>query len=356
VPTLRIDPRIAVLLVAAALVATELGLRSTGHYTDDARFEPSQRYGHRLIAGEKRISPRGAPVSINSLGFRDREWSADVDEVTRVAVLGDSVSFGQDVAEPEVWCRLLETNLRARDAASGTDRDIVVQNYSVPGYCLEHSARVFDDLVAPTRPAVVVLTIAPYSIRPLKERHDPALSEVRRWLLRSAIVQSVNRAVGRADRVMPIAQLRAEIVPIGDPFAPQNDALWELAFARIDGMRRAVESWGGHLTLMSTPALDALFDVSTSSRFEVWARAHPGVVWVDPMPALSTEMAPLLAEMRERQLTRGDVWKLYAPDDVRPEHLESAAFFIDDSLHMNERGHRAVAEMVESALRAGGVL
>jgi lysophospholipase L1-like esterase len=355
VTTFRIDPRIAVLLVAASLVAAELGLRSTGRYPDDARFEPSQRYGHRLIRGEKRISPRGAAVSINSLGFRDREWP-DVDEHdARIVVLGDSVSFGQDVAEPEVWCRLLETSLQARDTASGTDRHVVVNNYSVPGYCLEHSARVFDDFVAPTRPAVVLLTVAPYSIRPLKPRHDAALSEVRRWLLRCAIVQCVNQTVGRADRVQPIAQLRGEIVPIGDPFSPQNDPLWETAFARIDGMRRAIESWGGHLVLMPTPALDALFDPSTSTRFEAWVRAHPTVLWIDPMPALSTAMAPLLDEMRERQLGRGDVWKLYAPDEKPPEHLGSAAFFIDDSLHMNELGHRTVAESVERALRAAGV-
>ncbi|MFN0242024.1 MAG: SGNH/GDSL hydrolase family protein [Planctomycetota bacterium] len=352
---IRIGPRTAVLLVAAVVVVTEVGLRATGRFVVEARFEPSARYGHRLVGEQERKSARGVAVRINSAGFRDREWTDADRSGVRIAVLGDSVSFGHDVAEDRVWCRLLESSLRAREAVrESAGRHIVVQNFSVPGYGIEHSARVFDDVIAPTRPALVVITVAPYAIPPLEERHEPALSAVRRWIQRTAIVQCVARARGRTEPEPPVDRLRvdAETTP-GSPVVA-DAALWDAALARIDGIRRELERTNGRLVLVSTPLVDATIETRPASRFETWASAHPDVVWIDPTRALSAAMEPLLNEMKERELVLSDVWTPLAAN-TRLAHADSAVFFLDDAFHLNARGHQVVAGVVERALAQAGV-
>ncbi len=68
-------------------------------------------------------------ADINSLGFRDREWSSEKDDdQIRIAVLGDSFTFGWGVAEEESWPRILENKLRERGYRA------VVMNLAQPGY------------------------------------------------------------------------------------------------------------------------------------------------------------------------------------------------------------------------------
>lgn len=352
---LRIGPRTAVLLIAAVVVATEIGLRATGRFRVDERFEPSARYGHRMIGEQERRSPRGVPVRINSAGFRDREWTAADMTGLRIAVLGDSVTFGHDVVEDRIWCRLLESSLRARESVRGSGgRRIVVQNFSVPGYGVEHGARVFDDVIAPTRPAVVVMTVAPYAIRPLRERNDPALAAVGRWLRRTALSQCARRVLGRTEPEPPVNRLRVDAEPTQDSLAIADAALWDAAIARVDGIRRELARTNGRFVLVSTPLLDAVLEAPSASRFEAWARAHPDVVWIDPTPALTAAMEPLLREMRERKLVRSDVWNTLDAH-TRLDSADSTLFFLDDAFHMNERGHQVVAAAVESALAQAGL-
>lgn len=68
-------------------------------------------------------------VDTNSLGFRDREFSVEADpEVIKIAVLGDSFTYGWGVAEEESWPRILENMLRQKGYPA------VVLNLGKPGY------------------------------------------------------------------------------------------------------------------------------------------------------------------------------------------------------------------------------
>ena len=73
------------------------------------------------------------PVSINSLGWRDRERAIDKPAgVTRLAVLGDSFTWGHGVADEEIFTRLLERRLPGVEAlnfglsASATDQQLLI--------------------------------------------------------------------------------------------------------------------------------------------------------------------------------------------------------------------------------------
>ena len=73
----------------------------------------------------------GAPIEINSKGFRDYEYDIyKTKEVYRVALLGDSMCFGQGLVLEDTYAKVLESLLNNK-------RDFIkiqVLNFCVPGY------------------------------------------------------------------------------------------------------------------------------------------------------------------------------------------------------------------------------
>ncbi len=66
--------------------------------------------------------------SLNSLGFREREISAQKpDDVYRIAVVGDSLTYGQGIAEQDRFSRLIEQKLKGDTIA------YQVYNFGIPG-------------------------------------------------------------------------------------------------------------------------------------------------------------------------------------------------------------------------------
>jgi hypothetical protein len=60
----------------------------------------------------------GVPVSINSHGLRDREYSeAKPPGVTRILMLGDSTTFGWGVREEDTVAKILERELNKLDSS-----------------------------------------------------------------------------------------------------------------------------------------------------------------------------------------------------------------------------------------------
>jgi len=69
-------------------------------------------------------------VRINSLGFRGPEYSiSKSDDVFRVIVLGESITFGWGVSENETFQEVLSKNLEEE-----LDKEVEVFNLGVPGY------------------------------------------------------------------------------------------------------------------------------------------------------------------------------------------------------------------------------
>jgi len=93
----------------------------------------------------------------NSAGFRGREASPQkLPGLWRIAVLGDSVTYGLHVAADEAYPRVLESLLEA----SGAGR-VEVLNFGVPGYNSFQEYTLLKNRVLPLKPDLVVLTFTP---------------------------------------------------------------------------------------------------------------------------------------------------------------------------------------------------
>ena len=126
-------------------------------------------YGLRPGA-EGRLPDSGdVPYRINEDGFRGpRHARPKPAGVFRIVVMGDSVSFGYGVAEPESWPRLLEASLDGQ--ASGLPGpEVEVVNLGVGGYNAFNEARLFEDVGLGYQPDLVLVQFC------INDLNDPTL-------------------------------------------------------------------------------------------------------------------------------------------------------------------------------------
>ncbi len=166
--------------VALLLIASEVGLRARAYYRFGSSGlvstidEPDPLLGFRLRPGSV-IDGAARSVHINRWGFR----GPDVPKVkppgtTRIAALGDSITFGMDAGSDEaVWVARMTAELneassirptRGSDATLRPTRgsDATLGHYDainggVRGYTLATSIRQLTDRIAPLGPDIVVV-------------------------------------------------------------------------------------------------------------------------------------------------------------------------------------------------------
>ncbi|HEY6085440.1 MAG TPA: GDSL-type esterase/lipase family protein [Nitrospira sp.] len=124
------------LLLAGAMAEVVLRVfdhpLSKAHIDYAAWYQPSDYYGHELVAGFEGFGPLNQPVKINEEGFRDLPHANEKPAgVVRVLGLGDSFMFGWGVPEDETFLKQLERRLDAR-----IDRSVESINAGVPGWGL----------------------------------------------------------------------------------------------------------------------------------------------------------------------------------------------------------------------------
>ena len=97
-------------------------------YRENFQLSDNSVISYELVPG----SPDGE-FTINSAGFRGREITVSKpDGVFRIAIIGDSISFGFHCLWDETYAARLETLLN-RQAPPGSTRYEVL-NFGVPGY------------------------------------------------------------------------------------------------------------------------------------------------------------------------------------------------------------------------------
>ncbi len=131
----------------------------------------------------------GAPVRTNALGFRGSEWPATRSADTlRVVGVGDSVSFGWGVAEPETFLARLADALAARPELGPVE----VRNAAVPGYNAEQEAALVETRLMAFAPDVLLVGY-------VRNDHEPAVFQSPRGLAavgeRSYLVELLRRAL-----------------------------------------------------------------------------------------------------------------------------------------------------------------
>lgn len=101
---------------------------------------------------------RDGEVSIENTGDRRTGGGLDGEPALQIVTLGDSFTFGDEVADEDTWPARLESDLRAR----GIDADVV--NLGVNGYALDQAVLRFERDGPAFEPDVVILGLQPENL------------------------------------------------------------------------------------------------------------------------------------------------------------------------------------------------
>ena len=134
---------------------------------------------------ESRFTFLGAPVRINSQGFRDREYHAKKpDQVVRVVGIGDSVMFGWGVEEAESFLGVAEARLNSAQ----TSHKYEIINCAAPGYNTTMEVATLEDKGLGFQPDLVVVSYVANDIDlPNFLRAEPGMSDLSHSYLASLL-------------------------------------------------------------------------------------------------------------------------------------------------------------------------
>jgi lysophospholipase L1-like esterase len=138
----------------AVLIAAEIVLRLQG-YGGLERYAPDRELLWKLKPEQRTYTKVGHyPVQINSMGMRSPEFSCERDTNTfRVAVFGDSYTFGWGVRQEETYAAQLQDLLQQ----TLPHRKVEVWNAGCNGYSVLQEVAYLRRLVS-CRPDLVILT------------------------------------------------------------------------------------------------------------------------------------------------------------------------------------------------------
>jgi lysophospholipase L1-like esterase len=282
---------IASLLLLAAvgvgcLAAAEAAIRALQLLDvppDLSRGHPER--GYQLRPGFDGTTPTGVRLQINALGMRGPETTREKPPGTRrVLILGDSVTFGWGVAEPDTFPRRLELQLGAELACP-----VEVLNAGVSGYGSIEEEHVFQHEGLALDPDVVVI----YQVENDNVIATPARGALAAWIKDRIVYRShlVNAAI-HAVRVLRWKALASQAGGDAAAYAalqrswPENPGSAE----SLAALRRIFETARAHgirVVLASHPNnfADPSLDVPRVRALRALAEGS-GVAFVDAAPGL----------------------------------------------------------------------
>jgi lysophospholipase L1-like esterase len=284
---------VASLGVAAALaeggarlagVRTERGVNPlfswTGKQGDVWRFEPGAHWSTRV---------GGHPVSINALGFRDREFGPKRPGVFRILVLGDSVTFGHGQPAEVAFPRVLEERLGAAGYR------VEVLNAGIPGWSTYQQRRFYEDEGSRLEPDLVLVGFVLNDVteiqRGLIELQLGTGMRLVRWINwlaeRSAAVAALKRAFASA-----FAPQEREVGSVLElalrPDAPEVRHAMQSTFAELERLQELCSQHGAKLGLVLFPfrfQLEKSGLEAPQRQLRAFAEAH-GIPVLDTLPVL----------------------------------------------------------------------
>ena len=137
----------------------------------ELRPEKPWLYGMRPSTSATLTEPAEATYRVNADGFRDRDVAHEKPPATfRIALLGDSVSFGYGVALEDTFAKQLETKLAGASRASDrSDRSYEVLNLGVSGYNPYTEAALLEDVGLAYAPDLVLAQFC------MNDLNDPSI-------------------------------------------------------------------------------------------------------------------------------------------------------------------------------------
>jgi lysophospholipase L1-like esterase len=122
-------------------------------------YQPHESLGYTYIPSSEgllfRESDYHVNVQINSHGFHDEEFTLQKPEdITRIAIVGDSYSAGLHVSSEQTYANVLERQLNESDACK-----CEVYNFGVDGYGTDNELIMLRDVALNYQPDIVILQI-----------------------------------------------------------------------------------------------------------------------------------------------------------------------------------------------------
>lgn len=282
-------------------------------------FRPSEddTLGYELVPNGRRGATR-----INGFGFRGPEVREQpMPGVVRVAVIGDSETFGAALAEESTLPGCLQRALAAADPARGYE----VLNLGVPGYNTLQELRLVQEKLPRLHPHVVVL----YYVLNDAEL-TPRTVLLHRGPLRSSHLGLLVSYVRKAWPADPAA-LRGEMDIVSYYHHLHDEERFEVTRRLLLEMAETLRGRGVRFVLVIAPEI---YDVPGFNKRYPYRRIHerlaglarPGLEVVDPLDRLAA------AGKRPRQ------------------------FWVNDGdPHKNEEANRIIAGVLADALRGAPV-
>lgn len=257
-----INLSLIIVLLIASFLMIEWGLRlhipDTDH-TGMNELAPAPLY-YRIKPNFSGIL-EGVKVDINSDGFRDNEFMKQRPEKQKlIAILGDSIAFGQGVPQDQTFPAILEKLLNVPPV----DMNYTVWNLGVPGYNTQQEYQVLQSLVLPANPnwvflAYVINDVEPVNKEALKliagEKPDRSRSWFSQQLDKSITLEIARNRMGRILRWFKpdwrfSSYVDDAIAMYAGPGGPWSDVSNIIESMKIDCDRKNIR-----FTLVMTPAM-----------------------------------------------------------------------------------------------------
>lgn len=168
------------------------------------------------LAAEGGTPEFSATIHINSLGFRDREFSIARSNVQRIVALGDSMTWGWGVEQEAAWPKVLERTL----VAGGTA--VEVANLGKPGGSPADYADIAERSLPILKPDLTVIGVL--QLDDLQQMEYPSEKSLR-WRLGELGHYMLPNLIGLAQRVVRIAFAKRVTAPWLEEWKPEAQAL-----------------------------------------------------------------------------------------------------------------------------------
>ena len=391
------------LIVLVGLLGLEFGLRQNTHYGDWVVMNKHRIYGWKMLPSQDVWSRwYDIPIHINQWGYRGPEWDAPLQDddgnyvkdesVFRVAIIGDSMTYGICVPYEDIYSKLLEDKLREDFQRRGIDKKPVVMNFAVQNYVFMQGALIYEHEISNWKPDLLVAPLSPHAILPFGGGEPPIEFPYAQSVLRTASYDYLfKKWINPATKKLSIAELT-----IGEPGAktpawpsPTKDELnlaeleaqftktpykkefgkyWKDDLERKAQLTKRLEEDGGKLVLFCLPVYFPLLNPKARTPFDIykyWAeevQAGPedanDVYAIDGYPQARKDMANLSLEIQEYLTAKRAAGE---PEDfvgAMPtfQYKDDYPLLIEDRGHYSARGHQSVAQGLFDGLQAQGLL
>jgi len=264
---------------------------------------------------------------INLVGFRGPFVAAEPRTRLRLAVLGDSSTFGMAVRDAQSWPRVLESRLRE----AGTDVEVL--NFGVVGHTLVQGRELYLGRVADYRPDILIVAYS--GVNESAVAPGGVIDTVRLELLQQRSLR-VRLFLDRFASLRWVASLgRSSVAPAAIAGELPSGGIPRVSVELYDRLLRIlcerVRSDGAHCVLVSP------------------ARPLAGEFGAPQLLAYTDALEQCA---RELEVPLADVRRALADRLVSAEATE---LFLD-RWHPSVAGHAAQAEVVAETLRSAGLL